>query len=177
MITSQASKLPSNLGIRGVCILSLRLVYNFPFQLPGRCNQWPGWAVTRLPPPLSPSLGIVINPRWLLSPSLQMLSDHRLAITTLNDWNTRIIGGVTASQCYGNIEISRWGQWSPDWQLWVGCVDWWHVQCSVFRARDQYRLWSVTSHILITDYGFLHQRLMSLFMCQTRLINCFIKNK
>ena len=130
MITSQASKLPSNLGIRGVCILSLRLVYNFPFQLPGRGNQWPGWAVTRLPPPLSPSLGIVINPRWLLSPSLQMLSDHRLAITTLNDWNTRIIGGVTASQCYGNIEISRWGQWSRDWQLWVGCVDWWHVQCS-----------------------------------------------
>ena len=40
MIASQASKLPSNLCIRGVCILSLRLVYNFPFQLPGRGNQW-----------------------------------------------------------------------------------------------------------------------------------------
>lgn len=147
MIASQASKLPSNLCIRGVCILSLRLVYNFPFQLPGRGNQWPGWAVTRLPSPLSPSLGIVI-----LSPSLQMLSDHRLAITTRNDWNTRIIGRVTVSQCYCNIEISRWGQWSRDWQLRVGCVDWWHVQCSVFSVQGPGSISALISHESHSDY-------------------------
>ena len=81
MIASQASKLPSNLGIRGVCILSLRLVYNFPFQLPGRGNQWvSSHQIT---------FSIVSIPGYchivIMSPSLQMLSDHRLAITTLND--------------------------------------------------------------------------------------------
>ena len=78
MIASQESKLPSNLGIRGVCILSLRLVYNFPFQLPGRGNQWV--SSHQITFSIVSILGIVI-----LSPSLQMLSDHRLAITTRND--------------------------------------------------------------------------------------------
>lgn len=99
MIVSQASKLPSDLCIRGVCILSLRLVTIFRSNcqggvISGQSEQSPDY------PPLSPSLGIVINTRWLLSPSLQMS-----VLTAGNNTETRIT--VTESQLSGTMAIFR----------------------------------------------------------------------
>ena len=156
MIASQASKLPSNLSIRGVCILSLRLVTIFRSNcqggvISGQAEQSPDY------PPLSPSLGIVINTRWLLSPSLQMLVlTTGMAITTQNHWNARIT--VTESQLFGTIAIFRLadeasGVVIDSSELVVLIGDMFSVQCTAsagpgsisalisHESHSDYRLW------------------------------------